>query len=280
MATLNTVTSSTRPASPAAGEAYFETDTNKIIVWTGSEWTEIVSDTVPSFSNTYSVDFDGTNDYVDCGGSSDFSFTDGSGNDSAFSISAWVKFDNTNRARLLSKDTSTSSREYLFGTNATNKFNMLLGNGSVNLDIQNNTTLNNTDWFHVVATYDGSETASGLKVYVNADASSLTNNSLGSYSGMPSTSGNLEIGRFANGHSFFNGLVDEVAVFNSALSASDVTAIYNSGVPADLTSYSPVGWYRMGDNDGGTGTTITDQGSGGNDGTLTNGPTFSTTVPS
>jgi hypothetical protein len=157
---------------------------------------------------------------------------------------------------------------------------MLLGNGSVNLDIQNNTTLNTTDWFHVVATYDGSETASGLKVYVNADASSLTNNSLGSYSGMPSTGGNLEIGRFANGHSFFNGLVDEVAVFNSALSASDVTAIYNSGVPADLTSYSPVGWYRMGDNDGGTGTTITDQGSGGNDGTLTNGPTFSSDVPS
>ena len=35
-----------------------------------------------------------------------------------------------------------------------------------------------------------------------------------------------------------------------------------------------MGWWRMGDNDGGTGTTITDQGSGGNNGTLTNGPTF------
>jgi len=35
----------------------------------------------------------------------------------------------------------------------------------------------------------------------------------------------------------------------------------------------------MGDNDGGTGTTITDQGSGGNDGTLINAPTFSTNVP-
>jgi hypothetical protein len=44
MATLNTVTSSTRPASPTAGEAYFETDTNKIIVWNGTSWTEIVSD--------------------------------------------------------------------------------------------------------------------------------------------------------------------------------------------------------------------------------------------
>jgi hypothetical protein len=44
MAKLDTITSSTRPASPTAGKAYFETDTNKIIVWTGSEWTEIVSD--------------------------------------------------------------------------------------------------------------------------------------------------------------------------------------------------------------------------------------------
>jgi hypothetical protein len=44
MAKLNTVTSSTRPASPTAGEAYFETDTNKIIIWDGSAWTELVSD--------------------------------------------------------------------------------------------------------------------------------------------------------------------------------------------------------------------------------------------
>ena len=36
----------------------------------------------------------------------------------------------------------------------------------------------------------------------------------------------------------------------------------------------------MGDNDSGTGNTITDQGSAGNNGTLINGPTFSTTVPS
>jgi hypothetical protein len=77
----------------------------------------------------------------------------------------------------------------------------------------------------------------------------------------------------------YDGFVDEVAIFDSAISEADITAIYNSGVPADLTSYSPATWWRMGDNDGGTGTTITDQGSGGNDGTLTNGPTFSSTTP-
>ena len=73
--------------------------------------------------------------------------------------------------------------------------------------------------------------------------------------------------------------MDELSFFNTELSVSDVTAIYNSGLPNDISSLSPVGWWRMGDNDGGTGTTVTDQGSGGNDGTLTNGPTFSTDVP-
>ena len=36
----------------------------------------------------------------------------------------------------------------------------------------------------------------------------------------------------------------------------------------------------MGDNDGGSGTTVTDQGSGGNNGTLTNDAVFEEDVPS
>ena len=234
--------------------------------------------------NYFSLSLDGTNDYMDCGGASDFSFNNGSGTDSAFSISAWVKFDNTDRARAVSKDNGLGSREYLFGTNNSHKVNMILGDGSNNLDIRNNATINTSDWFHIVATYDGSKSISGLKVYVNADASSLTDVSAGTYAGMPQSTGNLEIGRFANAHSFFNGLVDEVAVFSKELTASDVTNIYNTGFPNDIgtngLNLDPLAWWRMGDNDGGTGTTVTDQGSGGNNGTLTNGPTYSTSVPS
>ena len=44
MAKLDLITSSTRPASPTAGKAYFETDTNKVIIWNGSAWTELASD--------------------------------------------------------------------------------------------------------------------------------------------------------------------------------------------------------------------------------------------
>ena len=85
---------------------------------------------------------------------------------------------------------------------------------------------------------------------------------------------------------YHQGLIDEVSFFNSALSATDISTLRGGasagtlGVPADISSLNPVGWWRMGDNDSGTGTTITDQGSGSNNGTLTNGPTFSSSVPS
>jgi len=98
---------------------------------------------------------------------------------------------------------------------------------------------------------------------------------------------------------FFPGQVDELSIFNSALSSSDITSIYNSGVPADLgaqgLNLSPTLWYRMGDAIGDTNSsggtpangesigTLKDLGNGGNDGgqsTASYKPTFSNSVPS
>ncbi len=91
---------------------------------------------------------------------------------------------------------------------------------------------------------------------------------------------------------YHDSLLDEVALFDSALSASDVSAIYNSGVPADLSGFSPLHYWRMGDGtgdtdsgggapgDGDTIGTVVDQGSGSKNATATNGPTYSSTVPS
>ena len=91
------------------------------------------------------------------------------------------------------------------------------------------------------------------------------------------------IGKKSYDGNHVDGFIDEVAIFNSALSATDAANIYNSGVPIDLGSnglnLSPVGWWRMGDTEGGMSTTITDQGSGGNNVSFVNNPTFSEIVP-
>ena len=64
------------------------------------------------------------------------------------------------------------------------------------------------------------------------------------------------------------GKIDEVAIFDSALSAAQVLAIYNGGVPADLSSLSPDAWWRMGDGD--YYPTLQDSSANDYDGTMTN----------
>jgi len=231
------------------------------------------------FANQYSVSFDGTDDYMDFGTNTTINSS------SAFSVSAWFDVDNistTYPTICLLKTNLTKG--FVIGFSNTTGGNAIYNGvwfGSGTSEFKGFSTSNSTlsaalvsGWHHLVLNYDGINplSSSSFAVYIDGvNYAATTAVPLGSYS---------NANHVGKGAYQFNGLIDEVAIFTSTLSASDVTAIYNSGVPADLTSYSPVSWWRMGDNDGGTGTTITDQGSGGNDGTLTNGPTFSTTVPS
>jgi len=216
------------------------------------------------FANQYSVSFDGSDDYLDCG-SIVSSF-------SALSVSAWVNADSYGSFNVVaSQYTSNVGGSFFLETVGSDMwFAVSTGSGYTGL-AKYTAGLSTGSWYHVCGTWDGSTT----KVYINGAIGSQN----GSYTGSLGGSGvSFKVGSMLAG--YWNGFIDEVAIFDSALSASDVSDIYGSGVPADLTSLSPVNWWRMGDNDGGTGTTITDQGSGGNDGTLTNGPTFSTDVPS
>ena len=60
--------------------------------------------------------------------------------------------------------------------------------------------------------------------------------------------------------------MDEVGIFNTAEPIANLWD--GSGIPTDLTDLNPIAWYRNGDGD--TYPTITDNGSGGNNGTMTN----------
>jgi hypothetical protein len=234
-----------------------------------------------AFTNTYSVDFDGIDNYATIADADNLSFGDSS-TDSPFSISAWIKNDVIGATqRIVTKATLSTNIEYMLAITGGNVLGLFLyddtSGSSINTTIS--TSLSTGVWYHVCATYDGSGVNTGITLYVNGVAGTPTRGLNGFYTAMHNDGGDVHIGTLIYASQFFNGNIDEVAIIPSELSQAQVTAIYNSGVPADLTSYSPAGWWRMGDNDGGTGTTVTDQGSGGNDATLTNGPTFSANVP-
>lgn len=243
-------------------------DWGKIHSLSWSPETNLTGTATSSFSNTYSTEYDGVDDYVDLGDlSAEFS------GQTTASVSLWFKRDTTTNQILFDLKDGTSRIAI-----------QLYQNTSIYFYLNNKNYVHSTvpaidTWYNLIYVFNGGGTtnADKLKMYLNG--TELTG---GTYSGAIDTAiGTLTssmtsyIGRTPSHVAYFDGNIDEVALFNTALSSSDVTSIYNSGVPASLTSYSPVGWWRF----EGTGTTATDSGSGDNDGTLTNGVTRSTDVP-
>jgi gliding motility-associated-like protein len=95
--------------------------------------------------------------------------------------------------------------------------------------------------------------------------------------GNHSSSGMFTIGgnQSHSPHNYYRGQIDEVAVWNEALSANEISALYNSGTGLDASSNSGdytsssnlVGYFKM---DEGSGTTISDSSGNGSSGTLNN----------
>ena len=224
-----------------------------------------------AFANEYSITLDGTNDYMATANSVlNFYNTGGS-------ISAWVK---------PSSVTGTLTEAYK-NRSIINKGNVYL---SLNIDeagypalyfydgavreVVATTQVSTSSWMHICATWS----TTGSSIYVNGTSEATSSNTPANITSSQ-TGATVYMGRTPTAWDYYGGLIDELAVFNTELSSSNVSTIYNSGVPNDISSLSPVNWWRMGDNDGGTGTNITDQGSGSNNTTLFNSTTFSTDVP-
>jgi hypothetical protein len=199
----------------------------------------------------YSIAFDGTSDYIDCGDPDEFSFTSGKV-DSRFSLSAWVYMNDATRFRVLSKINSSSNAEYAFYTSAADQLYFVLYTNSTSNRISRYTSATLTSyegqWIHLAATYDGSGTSNGLKIYLNGNRVDDTTSDVGVYSAMLNTNAPLTIGKYQDVTSTYaNGKIDEAAVFGFDLGQSAVQAIYNSGIPTDISSYSPVGYWKLGE---------------------------------
>lgn len=237
--------------------------------------TDIIGTQTSPFTNEYSMSFDGVDEYFNVADNVNLSFGNGV-TDSPFSFSTWVKMTDATRFYLLSKGLVFSTNyEYLFNTDALDRLGLYLYDSSQNSRIGRiyNTALTGFQgqWIHICSTYNGNGLSSGIKLYLNGTQVDNLDSNSGTYVAMENGNRNMNIGRTETGV-YANGLIDEVSIFNSELSASDVTAIYNSGTPTDLSSLSPLSWWRMGDGDtwGGSSWTLTDNGSGGNNATSVN----------
>lgn len=225
----------------------------------------------PCTPNTKSLKFDGTSTYVDLGTAA------GLAPDSAVTVEAWIKpaafavnpWQNT----VVSKD-GWSAGEGGFVLRCG-------GNGILSFNIAGKTfagassswkeaaspaaSLTLNTWTHVAGTFDGAT----LKVFINGVQS-------GSFAFAGVIDKNAQyitrIGRLADNqgasqYRYFNGLIDEVRIWERALTGAELLASMNNQISPTGQSRLK-GYWRMND---GSGNTAVDLVNGANNGAITGG---------
>ena len=224
----------------------------------------------------YALDFDGTNDYIDCGDSDDFSFGDGS-TDSPFSVSAWVNPDAVEYAGIVAKYV-TGGWEWLLYLLDNNflKFLLLNNNTSGNsIGLTTDVAIPINTWTHVSATYNANGEPNGIDLYINGSLQSLvTESTSGTYQAMTNTTAPLQIGTWNGNFRPINGQISNVSIWDVKLTPTQVSEIYNEGVPQNLLNHSAVSslvsWWQLGSNSSfNTNWTVLDE-KGSNNGTSVN----------
>ncbi len=147
----------------------------------------------------------------------------------AWSMSCWVK-PNSSSADLIflgmQVQSGSSQRRNLYLVCDANVMKVKVFDGSSNTYTTGQTISNGTFYF-VALTYDGTD----IKVYLD-NSLVLTQAKSFSFQGDAQAGGFGILCERQNNGSFnhFNGVVDEVGTYNVALSASEVSQLYNGGV--------------------------------------------------
>jgi hypothetical protein len=213
-----------------------------------------------------SVDFDGVDDYVEMGTGINSSLEVGD----SFTYSAWFRTTESGTNQMIMGNMEWSPvryRGFSLAITSSNIVRVRCMYNSVSYHYIDSSAISTDTWYHVVASYDGSGTLAGMNLYIDGALDNASSGTTGTLTDITSLDP-FRIGTAENFTWDFKGNIDEVAVFSSELTSGNVTTIYNSGTPNDISSFSPLSWWRMGEGD--TFPTLTDSGSGSNDGTMTN----------
>ncbi|HPE33776.1 MAG TPA: T9SS type A sorting domain-containing protein [Bacteroidales bacterium] len=199
----------------------------------------------------YALDFDGTDDYVSIlNNESNFDFT------TAMTIEAWIKvdaFDKEWQAIVTKGDGSwrlhrhSGTNHISFGTS-----------GLSNVDLEGSTDVNNGQWHHVACVFDGST----KYIYVDgtSDASVSATGSIANNDYLVNIAENGE-----NTGRYFNGLIDEVRIWNIARTQTEINDNKNNVLTGNESGL--VAYYKF---DQTSGSYLYDHTENGNQGALQN----------
>jgi len=119
----------------------------------------------------------------------------------------------------------TDTKQFLFTIRFSDEVGVLPS------QVLSSTIINLSTWYHVVGTYDGLT----MKIFVNGVYENQKSKSLS----LPNNTEDIYIGKHSNVSYpyWINGKIDDICIYNRALSASEVDALYHEGGYAQVTDY-------------------------------------------
>lgn len=202
----------------------------------------------PPFTNQYSLLFDGVDEYAK--GSTTFSELDGT---NKFTLSMWVKVTNLSVGRILfhiPRNTTANNSQVLVWLRNTGQIDISVSTTS-SYCRSNTGVITAGNWHHVLICFDLSQGTIANKIRPFVDGVDVYNSASALGTTFPISTGGVWLGEEANGYlAPFLGNIDEVAIWGTD-QRTNASAIYNSGVPFDLSTLAttPDHWWRMGDGD-------------------------------
>jgi WD40 repeat protein len=191
------------------------------------------------------LSFDGTDDYVSANLATTVT--------NNMTMEAWINWNGTAGNKYLFNNGNSSSSGYGLKISSSNTLDLVCGGVAIP---SSNQTLPANEWHHVAIVRNNGT----WNLYLDGIAFSFTSNPT------PNTpSGIMSIGSTNGGTSNFPGLIDEVRIWNTVRTQTEIQAnMYTSlqGTESGLVAYY--------DFEDGTGTTLTDKTANNNNGTLSN----------
>lgn len=179
----------------------------------------------------FGMHFDGDDDSIVIDDDESINFED----TNAMSISLWIKRDRISSGhseKLVSKSFTSTGRGYGLNIYEDNCIRFTVRTGSERLDIDSLEKIEDTEWHHIVATWDnGVET-----LYIDGELDSSVDH--GSHT-IANEYKNLELGLHYGWNSPFGGSMDEFRLYEKALSADEAEELYEN--PSDFEQMILIG---------------------------------------
>jgi hypothetical protein len=168
------------------------------------------------------LNFDGNNDLITISNVSNQVIPSG---DAAFSLSLWFNADtistSTVKSLIVNETYTVSGFRFGIGESNPQKLKFWSTESGGGISLVSTTTINTGTWYHAAVVYTGSSAT----LYINAAQENIDSSGT-----VVSNTNNIRIAQAIGGKQYFDGAVDDVRVYDRALSADEVRQLWNGSV--------------------------------------------------